>query len=106
MNKREDDLPSRREEPTMPTISICHPHTQGAISVEQVIRTHEHPVAGRYGLTTRWEERKLHVSRAGMKACIAIEEARVKVDIDVPWIFRSMVPKIEEKVRWGLSHYF
>lgn len=90
----------------MPDIRILHAHTQGAASVRATIRAHEHPVAHRYGLKTRWDAGALCVERAGMKARIEIDEEQVQVKVHVPWVFRGFVEQIEDKLRQKLAFYF
>jgi putative polyhydroxyalkanoate system protein len=88
------------------TIEITHPLRLSAQSAEHILRAHEMPVASRYGLDTRWVQRTLHVKRGPVRASICVEDTQLAVAVELPWVFRAMRSQVEEKVRWGLQHYF
>jgi len=109
----------------MPRIQIQHPHKHGRINARDLISMYEESFSSRYGLTTRWLHGILHVSRCGMKAKVEahgnsvqvkvprsgmtakidVRESQLSVQVEIPWLLRGLLPKIERRIRNDLAFY-
>jgi putative polyhydroxyalkanoate system protein len=82
----------------MPNISIQRPHTMSMAKAKAAVDEVAEKIAGRFQVTTLWENDTLKFTRSGVQGAIAVSPSQVKVDAELGFMLGFLKGTIEKEV--------
>lgn len=84
----------------MPKINVKQAHKLDVAEVRRRMDEVLQDLVSRYGLSTEWKgDRKVEISRTGVKGTAEITEQAVEVNLDLSFVLSPMKTKIESSLR-------
>lgn len=88
----------------MPKFQVEIPHSLAPADVRARLEKASSKLEREYGATCKWEgEETLVVARKGLNAKVAVEQSRLKVDVDLGLLFTPMQGAIKSGITKQLT---